>query len=163
MSKGGSLLLRVVGISMVVCRRHLSSYSCPKSKHAYTQAQLMSCLVLRAYLKQTYRGIVELLAVADGLRAALGLEDGRVPHASTLKKFADRVASPELLDGIVGQVLAWCRESGGVAVDEVAVDSTGLDPTSASTHFSLRSGRGRRHRDRGGRQYVKLSLSSRWP
>src|SRR5687768_1214649 len=104
MSKNGNLLLRVAAISMVVCRRHLASYSCPKSKHAFTQSQLMSCLVLRAYLKQTYRGIVEVMAVSDGLRAALGLDGGRVPHHSTLKKFADRVASPQLIDGIVGQV-----------------------------------------------------------
>jgi hypothetical protein len=143
------MLLRVAEFSMIVCRRQLRSYSCDKSKHTYTQPQLMSCLVLKAYLKQTYRGIVEVLEVSEELRRALGLE--MVPAHATLKMFADRVASPELIDQIIGEVVALCRQA-GVQISEVAGDSTGIECSPASPSFLLRCGRKR------GR-YVKLSLA----
>lgn len=143
------MLLRVAELAMIVCRRQLRSYSCDKSKHIYTQPQLMSCLVLKAYLKQTYRGIVELLEVSDGLRRVLGLE--MIPAHATLKMFADRVASPELIDQIIGQVVALCRQA-GVQISEVAGDSTGIECSPASPQFLMRCGRKR------GR-YVKLTLA----
>ena len=145
-------LLGLAGVCMVVCRRHLASYSCPKSKHTFTQPQLMTCLILKAHLKQTYRGVVDLLAASDGLRAALGLDDGRVPGHTTLKEFEKRAVTPELLDALVGRVLALCQEHGGAGVAaEVAVDSTGVECSPASRHYELRIGR------RRGR-YVKLML-----
>ena len=119
--------IAVARYSLIACRRHMSSYSHAKSKHTFTQAQLMSCLVLKAYLNLTYRGVVELLELGDGLREALGL--AKVPVHTTLKMFADRCASPELIDGIIGQVLAQAREDGGVQVQELAVDSTGIECT----------------------------------
>jgi hypothetical protein len=148
MAQKQNLLLKVAGLSMVVCRRHLQAYSCAKSNPIFTQPQLMSCLVLKAYLKQTYRGIIELLEASDQLRAALGLE--RVPAHQTLKEFEKRIVTPELLDGIVAEVLALCQEK-GMVVKEVAGDSTGLEPTVASLHFRTRS-----KRSRSG--YVKLSI-----
>ncbi len=39
------------------------------------QQQLMSCLILRAYLKTTYRGVLEMLAVSPPLREQLGLTE----------------------------------------------------------------------------------------
>jgi hypothetical protein len=142
-------LLDVAGLTLVVCRRRLNDYSCPKSKHTYTQPQLLACLVLRAYLKQTYRGVVEVLEASDALRAALGLN--RVPAHTTLKEFADRVLTPALLDAAVGEVLALLVER-GLVVAEVAVDSTGVETSGASAHFRSRS-----KRTRSG--YVKLSLA----
>lgn len=143
-------LLALAAVSMAVCRRHMASYSHPKSKHTYTQAQLMTCLVLRAYLKQTYRGLVHLLATSDGLRAALGLE--AVPAHTTLKMFEARACTPELLDALVGRVLDLARERSGVAVHELAVDSTGIACTPASRHYEMRIGR------KPGR-YVKLMVA----
>ncbi len=143
-------LLDLVAVSMTVCRRHMASYSHAKSKRTYTQAQLMTCLILKARLNQTYRGVVDLLAASDGLRAAVGL--ATVPAHTTLKEFEKRAASPELLDGLVGQVLALCQAEGGVRVDELAGDSTGVECTPASRHYELRLGRKR------GR-YVKLMVA----
>jgi hypothetical protein len=144
-------LVELVGLAMVVCRRHMAAYSGPKSKHTFTQAQLMTCLILRARLNLTYRATVDLLAASDGLRAAMGLET--VPAHTTLKMFADRCATPELLDGLVGEVLAVCRERGLIEVHEVAVDSTGVACCPASRHYEMRIGR-----KRGGR-YVKLMVA----
>ena len=41
-TKKRNLLLDIAAIALVVCRRHLARYSCPKSKHDFTQAQLTS-------------------------------------------------------------------------------------------------------------------------
>lgn len=143
-------LLEVAELTLLVCRRQLNDYSCPKSKHTYTQPQLLACMVLRAYLKQTYRGIVEVLESSDALRAALGLN--QVPAHTTLKEFADRVLTPALLDQAVGAVLASLVAEQGLVVEEVAVDSTGVETSGASAHFRSRS-----KRTRSG--YVKLSLA----
>jgi hypothetical protein len=143
-------LLEVAELTLLVCRRQLNDYSCPKSKRTYTQPQLLACLVLRAYLKLTYRGVVELLEASDALRGALGLLHS-VPAHTTLKEFADRVLTPALLDQAVGAVLALLLER-GLVVAQVAADSTGVETSGASAHFRSRS-----KRTRSG--YVKLSLA----
>jgi transposase len=149
MKNASSALLGVAGVSMVVARRYLGSYSCEKSKKTYTQPQLMACLILKAYLKQTFRGVVDVLQNSDTLRKALGLE--RVPRHTTLQEFQKRVVTPEILDAILAQVLKLAQEQGACA-REVAVDSTGVETTTASAHFVTRSKRKRQ-------QYVKISLA----
>ena len=142
-------LLDVLELAVVVARRTLSDYSCPKSCHTFTQPQLLSCLILKAYLKLTYRSTVELLQSSDGLRGAIGLS--RVPAHTTLKEFADRVLSPKTLDRAVAQVVELLIER-GLIVREVAVDSTGIESSTASVHFVTRARRPRKG-------YVKLSLA----
>ena len=144
-------LLEVARLALVVARRQLNDYSCPKSKHTFTQPQLLACLVLKAYLKLSYRGTTELLEASDALRdEALGLS--RAPAHTTLKEFAGRVLSPALLDAAVAQVLALLVERGLVVVAEVAVDSTGVETSGASAHFVSRARRARR-------RYAQLSLA----
>ena len=143
-------LVDLVGIALVVSRRHFARYSHPKSKHTFTQPQLMAVLVLKAHQKQTYRGIVDLLGAAAELREALGLDT--VPRHTTLAEFEKRAVTPTLLDALVGEVLAVARERSGVEVQELAVDSTGVECSPASRHYELRIGRTR------GR-YVKLMLA----
>ena len=45
----------------------------------FTQRQLMTCLILRVYLKTTYRGVLDLLAASPPLRQRMGLTD-KLPH-----------------------------------------------------------------------------------
>jgi len=146
MSNCNNLLLNVASLSMIVCRRHLAAYSHRMSPHVFTQAQLMSGLVLRAYLKTTFRGLTDVLKASDELRGRLGFD--KVPHYSTFKKFADRVASPELINALLGQILSLVDKP----MPEVAIDATGMESSTASAHYQARSGR-QRH------QYVKLSLA----
>lgn len=127
----------------------MSSYSHPKSPRRYTQPQLMSCLILKALLRETYRGITAQLELSDRLCEALGLE--RVPSHTTLEKFAARAVTPQLLDALVGQVLGLCQEQ-GLKVEEVAMDSTGMQEGAASSHYVARSGKKSGH-------YVKVSLA----
>lgn len=146
---GTNTLLTVARLSMTLARRCMARYSHIKSPHKFSQPQLVTCLVLRAYLKTTYRGVVEFLGAAGQLRKAIGLDC--LPHYSTLKKFADRAGVAEVIDAMLGQIAqAACPPEDEEA--EVAIDSTGVETTAASAHYQSRAGRSRH-------QYVKLSLA----
>lgn len=41
----------------------LAEYGTTRSRHEFTQRQLMACLILRACTKTTYCGVLELLSV----------------------------------------------------------------------------------------------------
>lgn len=138
-------LVAVAKLSLRLAGRYMQPYSCPKSRHRFTQPQLMACLILRAYLKTTYRGVVEILETSEVLRDTLNLR--HIPHYSTLKYFADRAGTLEIVDAMLAEV---AREF-GKPDEAVAMDSTGLETTSASAYFETRRGRPQR-------KYVKLSL-----
>ncbi|WP_437186085.1 hypothetical protein SH668x_003216 [Planctomicrobium sp. SH668] len=101
------------------------------------QGQLLTCLILRADLKTTYRGVIEFLEVSDALRDRLGLK--ALPHYSTLKKFADRSSVLEIVDAILHELV----QQFALDAEEAAIDSTGLETSSASAHFQSRSGKNR--------------------
>lgn len=138
-------LVRAAELALAVAGDELPAYSCAKSPRRFTQPQLLACLVPRAHLKQTYRGVADLLAASDELRRVLGLT--RVPDYSTLQRFADRAVTPDRIDRVLGRLV----ERVGPVIDEVAMDSTGMEPSSASAYYTAR--RGTRHRG-----YVKLSV-----
>jgi hypothetical protein len=146
MSKTQNTLVAVASLSVRLAGKYMQPYSCAKSPHKFTQAQLMTCLILRAYLKSTYRGIIEILETSDKLRQTLGLKE--LPHYSTLKYFADRPGTLEIVDAMLSEVAKqFVREE-----EQVAIDSTGLETTAASSYFQTRSGRRQK-------KYVKLSVS----
>jgi hypothetical protein len=60
---------RVAEMAMRLSRPQLADYGATRSRHDFTQRQLMTCLILRAYLKTTYRGVLELLQVSATLRS----------------------------------------------------------------------------------------------
>jgi len=140
---------QVAELAMRLSRRYLAAYGAVRSRHDFTQPQLMSCLVLRAYLKTTYRGVLEVLAVSESLRQRLGLGD-KLPHYTTLQKFSARsqvVAIAQQLVMAIGQQAAAQTP----APAEAAMDATGLARTTVSDYFCSR--RGRRFR-----QWVKVSV-----
>jgi hypothetical protein len=140
-----NVLLEVASLSLRVSRRFVADYSHPKSPKKFTQPQLLACLVLRAYLKATYRGVVEVLEASDALRTRLGL--GRLPHFSTLKRFADRSDVPAVIDRMLAEVVREFAPEPELA----AIDATGIETTSASAHYLTRSGKTRK-------KYVKVSV-----
>lgn len=145
MAEKTNVLLEVASLSLRVARRFAADYSHPKSPKKFTQPQLLACLVLRAYLKTTYRGVVEVLEVSDSLRARLGL--GRLPHYSTLKRFADRSDVPAVIDRMLAEIVREFAPEPELA----AMDATGIETTSASAHYLTRSGKTRK-------KYVKVSV-----
>src|SRR5580658_4117153 len=99
---------KVADLAMQLGQRHLADYGATRSRHDFTQRQLMSCLILRAYLKTTYRGVLELLAVSPPLRERLGMSE-KLPHFTTLQKFSARsqvLAVAQKLVAEIGQAAA---------------------------------------------------------
>ena len=149
MSAKQNTLLEVARLSVKFSGRYMQPYSHTKSPHKFTQAQLMACLILRAYLKTTYRGIIEMLQTSEALQKCLGFQ--RLPHYSTLKYFADRSDTLVIVDAILGEVVRQIVAQSGAVDQAVAIDSTGVESTSASAYFNTRRGRKQK-------RYVKLSL-----
>lgn len=149
-----NLLLSVAELALSLGRKHLATYGAPTSRKDFTQAQLMACLVLKVYKKCTYRGIMEDLQCSAELRQVLGLE--KVPHWTTIEKFAKRANVMEVVEAMLATILqaalAEEREVEPSLFLAAAMDATGLESTSASAHFVSRSGHKRR-------KYVKVSVA----
>ena len=79
----------VLLIAMDVARRTLPAYAHRCSPKKFTQHQLFACLVLKAFCRTDYRGIVVMLSEWSDLREAIGLKE--VPHFTTLQKAAARL------------------------------------------------------------------------
>ncbi|WP_417377928.1 hypothetical protein [Gimesia sp.] len=69
-----NVLLEVTSLAMKISRKYVEPYSHPKSPQKYTQSQLLTILILRAYLKTTYRGIIEIIETSDQLQKRLLLK-----------------------------------------------------------------------------------------
>jgi hypothetical protein len=139
---------RVAELAMQLGGKHLADFGATRSRHDFTQRQLMSCLILRAYLKTTYRGVLELLAVSPSLRRCLGLSE-KLPHYTTLQKFSARSNVLEIADAMIQSI---ARAAGRLEPEPeaAAMDATGLETTTASAHFQCRRGGQRR-------KWVKIS------
>jgi transposase len=139
---------KVAELAMRLSQPHLADYGATRSRHDFTQRQLMSCLILRAYLQTTYRGVLEILAGHAGLRQRLGLEE-KLPHYTTLQKFSARSQVLAIVQAIIARVgQAALRQHG--SEQPAAMDSTGVSTSSASAYYESRRGK-------PGRKYVKLS------
>jgi len=127
--------IAVVRAALATARRALPPYSHRLSPKTFTQHQLFACLVLKNFLKTDYRGVVAHLADHPKLIEALGLT--KVPHYATLQKASRRLlaSSParKLLDGTVQLHMKRHRR-----VQSAAVDSTGLQCSTASAYFVRR-------------------------
>jgi hypothetical protein len=141
-SKGGltrqPVVEKVAELAMRLGQRHLAQYGAARSRHDFTQRQLMSCLILRAYLKTTYRGVLDLLAASPGVRKEIGLTN-KLPHFTTLQKFSGRSEVLAIAQRLVAEIAqgAAAKEPEVVA----AMDATGLNRTTVSDYFCSRQGR----------------------
>jgi Transposase DDE domain/Transposase domain (DUF772) len=140
---------RVAALAMQLGSRHLADYGARRSRHDFTQRQLMACLILRAYTKTTYRGLLELLSVSPSLRQELGLQD-KLPHYSTLAKFSSRSQVLEIADAMIRSIGQAAFRQTSEPIIAAAMDATGLETTTASAHFQCRRGGQRR-------KWVKVS------
>lgn len=98
----------------------------------------MTCLILRVYLKTTYRGVVDLLASSAELREQIGLRE-KLPHYTALQKFSGRSQVMAIAQSLLVELV---REFPGPAGEtEAAMDATGLSRTTVSDYFCSRRGR----------------------
>ena len=148
MRKKSNRLLGVARLAMKLGREHMSDYGAVTSRKDFTQRQLMACLVLRAYLKTTYRGVIEILETSEALRTELGMKE-KLPHYSTLAKFCERSAVLEILTALLHRLGAAALRQKS---EPVAIDATGLETSTASAHFVSRSKKERK-------KWVKLSVA----
>lgn len=125
----------VILYALAVAERTFAPYRHKNSPKKFTQQQLFACLVLKAFLRMDYRGIVEHLNDCPDLQQAIGLST--VPHFTTIQKAAQRLLVSShvrrLLDRTVQ--LQWRRRR---RVKIAAVDSSGLEATCASAYFVKR-------------------------
>jgi len=125
----------VILAALSTARESLPAYSHRYSPKKFTQHQLFACLVLKSFLKTDYRGVVAHLADCPSLVETLGL--AKVPHYTTLQKAARRLLAnapaKRLLDATVREYLGRKRR-----VASAAIDSTGLESSSASSYFVSR-------------------------
>jgi len=113
----------------------------------FTQRQLMACLILRAYLKTTYRGVLEMLSVSPNLREALGMPDKL--RTTPRSKFSARSAVLAIADAMI-RTIGRAAGAPKYAKTSARDDATGMETTTASAHFQSRAGRTRR-------KWVKVS------
>lgn len=125
----------VIRAALNTARRALPAYAHRNSPKKFTQHQLFACLVLKNFLKTDYRGVAQHLVDCPSLTELLQL--CCVPHFTTLQKAADRLlvsaTTRRLLDATVRQHLKRRR-----CVKTSAIDSTGLECTTASGYFVKR-------------------------
>ncbi len=132
----------------------LPAYSCRFSKKDYTQGQLFALLCLKQFLRQDYRGVVELLREWSELRQALKLK--KVPDHSTLCYAAKRLGKIRHFNRLFDEVFAQAHRL--ELVDErpeLSVDATGLESRHRSRYFVWRQGK--RHRRE---HWPKLTLAT---
>lgn len=142
MSKGTEkvpLVERIAEMAMRLSQRYMADYGANTSRHDFTQRQLMTCLILRVYLKTTYRGVLDLLAASPPLREKMGLSE-KLPHFTTLQKFSGRSQVLAIAQKLVAEIGQHAVAHAHVQ-PELAMDATGLARTTVSDYFESRRGR----------------------
>lgn len=128
----------VVLAALATARRALPEYAHRFSPKKFTQHQLFACLVLKQFLRTDYRGLANQLIDNPSLVTVLGLK--QVPHFTTFQKASQRLLrtapARKLLKSTVRLHLGRKRR-----VKRAAIDSTGLECTSASGYFVRRRNR----------------------
>jgi hypothetical protein len=81
--------VKLARTALATAQKALPKYSAIKSRHDFTQAQLIAILTLRQFFKTDYRGIQRLLCDFSDLRKELDLK--KVPHYTTIQKAQQRL------------------------------------------------------------------------
>ena len=143
-------LVAFARVAMEVTEEVVPAYRTAKSKHLFTQPQLLSILCLMRYEDWTFREAEVRLREHSELRQALKLH--RVPDYTTLYRFVVRLDEEILqrvLEAVVQRLPPTPQGKGkrrykgskgsGKGKLVVAVDATGLAPGSISTFFVKRA------------------------
>ena len=125
--------------ALATARRSLPAYSQVCSPKKFTQHQLFACLALKSFLKADYRGVVAHLEDHPTLCALLEIKF--VPHFTTLQKASRRLLASAPAKRLLEHTIRL-RYGRRRRVRSSAVDSTGLECSSASGYFVRRKNRG---------------------
>jgi hypothetical protein len=89
MSRTTKNTLELVRTALEAAREALPDYAYPRSKHTFTQPQLLAMLCVMEFEKTDYRGMAVKLGHWEELRETLELSS--TPHFTTLSKAARRL------------------------------------------------------------------------
>jgi len=123
-------------------------YSSRYSRKDFNQHQLLTLLLFKEYIGARYRDFVQLVEIMGIVQEQLELKE--VPHYSTLCKFSKRVPAT-VLNQLFRKACSFMAEWKN-ATSVVAIDSSGFTPDSASTYYSIRTGKTRH-------DYLKTTIS----
>lgn len=130
-------------------------HRCKRSNRIFTQRQHLALLVMRQLFGKSYREFCALIELCTPVLRAVGLR--RVPHFTTLQKFATRV-DQLLLDALLASFSDMAR--GRL---QLAMDSTGFACSSASRYFvavlQRNEAKAVRTETRSVRRHVKQTLA----
>jgi len=134
-----SYYIRFIEEALELCKK-IPRYFSKYSNRIFCNHQKLVLLILKQKLKTTYRELIEILKISK-IPLLIGLK--RIPHHTTLVKFAKRIGS-KLLE----YLLPFKRAK------IAGVDSTGFSVGVRSIHYLLRT------KKRIYRRYIKLGLSA---
>jgi len=100
--------IRFLRVALFVTRQTLPMYSHKKSPHIYNLPQLISCVLLKIYIRNmSYRDLEEFLLSSRDMCRVLGLRG--VPNYSTFCRALSRISGKEI-KRILGK--EWKEEEG---------------------------------------------------
>ena len=105
----------------------------PEGGGGFADYALVSLHCLRVYLDESYRNALDLLSEMPHILAEIGLEEGDLPHHSTLVKAFDRFKMK--LWRVLLRLSSELHDLSGHA----AVDATFFDRENASKHYCRRT------------------------
>jgi transposase len=132
MSKTTKSPKKLVMVAYNIANKVLAPYSHRFSPKKFTQPQLFTCLVLKTFLKQDYRGIVEVLCDWPCLCNAIGLKT--MPHYTTLQKASERLLQSKAVMQLLQKTIVMLKAVKAV-VPVAALDATGLQSGHISPHY----------------------------
>lgn len=117
----------------LITASQLPLYGSKHSRHDFTNHQLFKLMVLKTYLRQDYRRFCENLETSK-IPDELGLK--RIPHFTTLQKFAQRQNIQKL-----EKMLLKFVDLAPKKPRNVGFDGTGFSMSHASKHYEKRIGK----------------------
>ncbi len=146
--------LTVARMALRAARDALPDYAHRKSPKKFTQPQLLTCLIVKEFLRLDYRGVHVLLCEWSDLRDILAMQ--HTPHFTTLCAAAKRLLGKPAVDATLAAILEHCRKAKLLKkrTKLAAIDSTGMETRHVSAYYTRRCGR---HKGHYKRRYPKLS------
>jgi hypothetical protein len=144
----------------VACRC-LPNYSSRFSRRDFTLPQLFACLVVKDFLKRSYRGAEAVLRDSKPWLDDIGM--GRAPDHNTLQRASTFLLKELKVDRVLDVTTRWADEAGMLDLDHhpLAIDSTTFDSHHVSRHYERRCHETRRRMKAKDREKGRKSSRSR--